>query len=185
MKNKSYRRKITAKDRKWVEQANKHRGNKVKNSEEDLGIRTDPLEGREYVSRYTSIPDAGTLDHIRARVPKNGSYGEIMFGFTGPEKPDYYVLKIELTEYGYVPTKLVHNRTRLNLSHLLEEDEPYEKIFGELKGYLKQKGSSLTADYIRDRYFETKEDIAKRGVNKDIVYFFEKHEGIPHPLFYS
>ncbi len=185
MKNKSYRRKITAKDMKWVEQANKHRGNKVKNPEENLGIRTDPLEGEEYFSRYISIPDAGALDHIRARVPKNGSYGEIMFGFKDSEKIDYYVLKIELTGYGYVPTKLVHNRTRLDLSHLLEEDEPYEKIFNELEGYLEQKGSSLTADYIRDRYFETKEDIAKRGVNKDIVYFFEKHEGVPYPLSYS
>lgn len=144
-----------------------------------------------YDSYYKSIPNGGAIDHIRGRVLKNRfrdqekkHYGEIMFGFATSGKPDYYVLKIEETECGYVPTKLSNgNKIQIDLFPLLNLDNnnPCEPIFDLLAHHFQEKGSSLTANSLEDFYIQMKKFMVEHGADKDTVYFLEQEKGIPYP----
>ncbi len=173
MKNKVYRQKIKAKLNEETKRANKD-----KKRGEDLSFTERTSSNEDYYSYYKSISN-GTLDRIIPRVPKDKSYGEIMFGITDSGRLDYYVLKIEeKEELGFVPTTLNHKGKELDLYSLLDtnKDDPYEKIFDVLKKYFKGKGSSITANFLRDIYFETREYMVGKGIDENTVYSLENNK---------
>ncbi len=176
MENKVYRQKIKAKLNEETKRANKD-----KKRGEDLSFTERTPSNKDYYSYYKSI-SKGTLDRIIPRVPKDKSYGEIMFGITDSGRLDYYVLKIEeKEELGFVPTRLNHKGKELDLYSLLDtnKDDPYEKIFDGLEKYFKGKGSSIIAEYLRYIYFETKKYMTGKGIDKNTVYFLENNKKMP------